>query len=152
MPGYTISAEVLGPFIAKNNKDEIRSMNGVRELWPTEEDLQLSDLPNGVFGFTRSVQVEFKDFDQLKLVKDPSRRSVEVHKTSQGKVIFVVYVSKADATKLLSPTLDGALRVIVQFKPYKEYDQIVGIPASHLVEWNHRHGSEFGIFADVLVR
>ena len=157
----TETVEVLDSFIAKDSKDEIRSENGVRELWATEEGLRIPDLPNGVFGFEMSVIVSrhvtlFKDLDRLKLSKlrypFAANDHVEIHKTSQGKNVFVVYVSKADATQLLSPTRDRALSVIVQFRPYKEYDQIVGIPASRLGGWDHRSGSEFGEFASVRVQ
>jgi hypothetical protein len=124
--------------ITAESIDELRQKNGVRQLLPLENDLRLSRLPNGVYGYTVPWQIE-----QLKSDDKVSRECggtsvVEVHKSVEGHIFLLGFVSQTDLIALQDPSRKTQTDIIVFFSKYSEFDKLVAIPVERIVFLDHR--------------
>lgn len=129
--------------IVKDSREAIRYETGVRELQPLENETEISRLPNGVFGYTYSLILDASMPDYLGKVplyrsKKRTRQYVEIHKTSQGKVIALLYINQSSLVVLLDPNRENPLHTHAFLDNYKEYNRLVGIPFSRLIMWDGR--------------
>ena len=110
--------------------EELRKANEVRGMMPLEQGQELSSL-RGVYGFVHSLILMGRlgvedDFD-FPVNRLPNRISVEVHKTSGGDVMLLVYVDESSAARLGSP--HGAIGSIFGFfSPCDEHSVLAGLP------------------------
>ena len=150
----------IEPVIVKDTRGDIRLETGVRELRPTEDRRNISQLPNGVFGYTNpSLLEELNHIGFLPLDAggrdDPENKGVEVHKTSQGKIVVLLYMGQSDLAPLRDPDRIMPLRAHAYLEKHGEYDQLIGLPLSRLIAWHSRSGESGGRgaeFVEIKVR
>jgi len=151
----------LGSFVVGESTDEIRNLNGVRELQPLEDDLDIARLPNGVFGFIPPWSITTRRLgaggdaggERISLHKTNNGATlVELHKSSRGEIFVLAYVTEDILTRLQNPTREDPLDATLFFAPYKGNDRLIGIPTRRLVAWEERSPSEIGDIADIRVR
>lgn len=132
--------------ISANTLDEIRETTGVRELRELEGGLNLTSLPNGVFGFvppwminTDSVGVGGTGFDRLTLSRKRGGTGVmEIHKSSDAGQIYVIgYVSQTSLVLLQNQSRNEAIAVILFFEFYQGRVPIA-IPKDSIIESDNR--------------
>src|SRR5438094_1085393 len=116
----------------------MRTVTGVRSLRKLESDLELSRLPEGVYGFTVPWQVG-PDANHLGLQQSPHGTVVaEIHKSTNGESYVVGYISESDLVRLQDPSRRTATEITMFFSPYREFSLPVAIPFSRIEKSNHR--------------
>ena len=133
----------IEPVIVKDSRGDIRLETGVRELRPPEDHGRISQLPDGVFGYASPSRLEelgHIDFVPLSGNRgdDPGSQEVEIHKTSQGGIVVLVYVRRSDLALLRDPDRIMPLRTPASLEKQEEYDQLIGLPLSRLITWHNR--------------
>ncbi len=147
--GSVATSTALPSFVTCDSVDTLRNMNKVRPIKPLEEDKPIKQLANGVYGFT--VPWSLKS-DGLSLGgRKGGTAIVEVHKSSQGTIFALAYVSETDLIALLDPTRKEPIATTIFFQPYKGYDQLIGIPLERIRKCDHRDISGAGAIADVTI-
>jgi hypothetical protein len=132
--------------------EELRKANEVRGMMPLEQGQELSSL-RGVYGFVHYLRLSARlgvedDFD-FPVNRLPNRISVEVHKTSGGDVMLLVYVDESSAARLGSP--HGAIGSIFGFfSPCDEHSVLAGLPVRRILDWEPRIGGECA-FAEIQI-
>ena len=137
------------PVIVKDTREEIRRETGVRELRPSEDRISLSQLPDGVFGYASPSHLEeLGHIDFIRLEgdggDDPGSEKVEIQKTSQGKIVVVVYVRQGDIALLGDSGRKMPIRVHACLKEHEECDRLIGLPLSRLITWHTQSEKEEG--------
>ena len=132
--------------------EELRKANEVRGMMPLEQRQELSSL-RGVYGFVHSLilmgRLGVKDDFDFPVNRLPNRMSVEVHKTSGGDVMLLVYVDESSAARLASP--HGAIGSIFGFfSPCDEHSVLAGLPVRRILDWEPRVEGECG-FAEIQI-
>ncbi len=124
-------------------------------LSPLEENLKISQLPNGVFGFARRWSLRDTSgqaVDDVALARAMGRtHDPEIHKTREGEIFVLVYVDETSLPKLQNPERVDTLDIIAFLMPHEPTDQLSAIPLSRLKNWNSRRSSEYGIIVDITV-
>ena len=143
-PPRTPEAIVIGA-----NRESLRETHGVWEVSPLQEGSKISQLPNGVFGFTTPWSLS-----------DPSEQAAgdvtlgamggtadtEIHKTREGKIFVLVYVDEISLPQLQNPERVDTLNIPAFLTPREEStDQLIAIPLSRLNNWEDRGSSEYDI-------
>ena len=156
-PG-AVEQRPLPKFVVGNDREEIRRLNGVRELTPLEDGLSLDKLPLGVFGYTTAWALP-SDPSSVKdgtggygfsFNKSPGGTAVtEIHKSESNETYVIVYVSEEVRIKLEDPSRKISVSGIVFFNPYQENDKLIGVPVRRITKWNNRHPNDIGYIADV---
>jgi len=125
----------------------LRTLNGVRTLRPLENDLNLSELPPGVYGFTVPWIV---NSDSIGVVGGTGASRItlqessfgtlvmEVHKRGDGEVYLVGYVSETDLVRLQDPSRTANAEVALFFRPFREFSITVAIPISRIQKSRNR--------------
>jgi hypothetical protein len=122
--------------------DALRRLQGVRALRDLENDLNLRRLPAGVYGFTvpwiintdPTAVVGGTGVDRISLEQSSMGTLVmEIHKTANGEIYVVGYLSEADLVRLQDPSRREDAEVTFFFMPYQEFNQLVAIPISRIV-------------------
>ena len=162
-PVVTAPANIPDPLIVRASKEEIRRENGVRALQGFEDGMDFSRLPNGVFGFaSRGALRRPSQVDDIRLNReDPGADIVikfakrvyktEIHKTTQGKMVVLVYLAENDLMRLQDPTRKDPAQANAFLRPYKEYSRPIGIPVSRLIVWENRQMVEMN-YVEIEVR
>ena len=133
----------VDPVIVKDTREDIRRETEVRELRPPEDRISISQLPDGVFGYASPSRLEeLGHIDFLPLERDggddSGNEKVEIHKTSQGKIVVVVYVRQGDMALLGDPGRKMPIRVHVCLKEHEECNRLIGLPLSRLITWHKK--------------
>ena len=135
---------------------EIRNRNQVRQMSVTEQGLELTDL-SGIYGFVDPLQAK-RLFSPSWLFpshanprpyrhKNTSGNGVEIHRTADGKVMAIVYLTEDDASEL-SGLHRGAVEVFAFFEQTDDHPVLVGLPLSRVEDWKY----QYLYFAPVLIR
>jgi hypothetical protein len=123
-------------------RDVLRERHKVRPLNEREGDRQLSELPNGIFGFGVPWIEPSSD---PKLGRNPSGTAVlEVHKLPNGSVMLVGFISDEDAAKVRDT--EGPAEVHLFPAASEEAVTLVGIPAHRIVEYEHKSSFRNAIY------
>ncbi len=162
-PVVAAPTSVPDPFLIRASKEEIRRENDVRALQGFEDGMDFSRLPNGVFGFApwRALR-RLSRVDDIRLNREDPRDDIvieftkrvyktEIHKTTQGKIVVLVYLAENDLMRLQDPTRKHPARVNAFLKPYKEYSRPIGIPVSRLTLWENREMVEMN-YVEIEIR
>lgn len=137
--------------------DELRKINGVRELGNSENGLNLFQLPNGVLGWVEAYKLDSPSIwirnaafgsdyivaesrTQLRMTKERSS-DVEIHKAQDGVVRILAFVNESSRLQLQQPSRAASTQVLLAFREYEEYRFAVSIPRDR-IEWLHHR--EFG--------
>ena len=135
--------------VSRLTAEELRRRNSVRALDRLEEGQEISSLA-GVYGFSFSMilgralawsRIFDREFDVSLSTRSSSER-VELHKTSEGQTLVLVFVDDSSATRLQGAT-GGVGTVFGFFEPQDEHYNLVALPISRIVEWDHRVGGGF---------
>ena len=127
--------------------EELRRKNGVRELQALENDLNLSRLPNGVYGYTvpwiidsdPTGVVGATGVSRIALLRRSGGTAVmEVHKSSQGMVYIIGFVSQDQLVRLQDPSRKSPLDITLFFSPYQSFDEVVALPVEQIVSSSNR--------------
>ena len=133
--------------------EALRETNGVREMFPLEQGQELSSL-SGVHGFIHYFSLGLM-FNQKMDIDVPVSRvrtlkdSVEVHKTTEGNTMLLVYVDESTAARL-GNTQSNVGRIFGFYQPFDTHTILVGLPAIRISAWQHRLGGE-GEFAEIQI-
>jgi hypothetical protein len=111
----------------------LRTERGLRELRPLEVGLPLSQLPPGVYGFMPPWFVTNLE-DALLDAQAGGTSVLEVHKTQDGELQLVGYVSQETATRI-----SGAGTVLLFPEAWEEANEVVGIPRGRIVQADSGH-------------
>lgn len=134
------------PVISADTLEELRTQTGVLELYVLQDDLPLSNLPDGVYGFAppwtinsdSTGAVGGTDFDRLTLGRTSVGTAVmEIHKATSGSVYVIGYVAMNSLVLLQNPTRSDPIDVILSFQAYQDWVPI-GVPATKILHSNNR--------------
>ncbi len=128
----------VDPVIVKDTREEIRLETGVHELHSAEDHGGISQLPDGVLGYASPSRLEeIGRSDFVPLDRDsgeyPGEQKVEVHKTSEGKIVVVLYVSQGDMALLGDPGREMPICVHACLKKHGKCDRLIGLPFSRVI-------------------
>ena len=144
--GVSEGREAATPILIGISVAEIREANAVRRMFESEHG-QTLDRIGGVFGFVRSIAL-FRTIEnpaahnRIFLNREPFFRStIELHKTSEGRVTILMYVDEASAARL--GRSEGMGEVLGYFTRGEGHPVLVAVPTSRVREWQHRVGAEF---------
>jgi hypothetical protein len=112
----------------ERQRETLRAHHGVRSLKAWEEGFALRHLPAGIFGFTYSPGLE--DAPLFRKRKD---HAFEVHKTPDGSIFLIAFVSEKTAARL--ETADRDLHLQVYPSPSGEKCTPVRIPVINVVRY-----------------
>ena len=132
------------PVITGDSREEIRLETGVRELRPPEIGKNIDALPDGVFGYASPfVLGELEHIGYVRLRgdggDDPRNPMAEIHKTSEGKIVVLVYVSRSDLEHLRDPKRVAPFSAHAFMEKDEEHAQaLIGLPFSLLKMWHSR--------------
>jgi len=135
------------PIETAKSIEDLRRKNDVRSLTPLENDLLLTILPNGVYGYTvpwlintnRIGIVGGTGVDKISLKQRAGGTAVmEVHKSSKGDIYILGFVSQDLIIYLQNPTRKTNLVITLFFAPYKNYNMAVAIPTNRIVQSDNR--------------
>lgn len=112
--------------------DDIRSKNGVRGIDKTEQTLKISDLDNGVFGF--SAPQQYNKQKSMTLGKNQGGAiRMEVQKTANGEIHALFFVSIHDRTELKRSNLQYPRIVYAHFSKSDDTPYPVSIPLCRIM-------------------
>lgn len=147
--------------------EKLREKNGVRPLRDTENELSLYYLPKGVFGWVESYKLDSPRIWMEDSLFGPDHRvlplsiklfqkrrfgnEVEIHKSDTGTFNVVAFVSDETRVVLENPSRKDAIKVVVVFRHYKNYDQPIGIHRERLEYWESRSFGDGEAVADAWV-
>ena len=132
------------PVIVKDTREDIRLETGVRGLSPHEDDKIIEALPDGVFGYASPFDLgEIKHIGYVKLRgdggDDPRNPMAEIHKTSEGKIVLLVYVSRSDLERLQDTKRVAPFSAHAFMEKDEEHGPVlIGLPFSRLKMWHSR--------------
>lgn len=116
-------------------------------MLPLENDKNLSQLPNGVFGYTvpwiinsnSSGIVGGTGVDKISLEqKSFGTLVMEVLKDSHGRVYVVGFVSQEQLVRMQDPSRTTDVQALVFFLSYQEFNQLVALPLERIISSDNR--------------
>ena len=128
---------------------EIRKRNGVRRMLELEQGQDLARA-NGVYGFATSFSLEYSLVNPnyhsgLILLRDANTsREIELHKSSKGDIMILVYFNEVDAARLGQIEREVG-EVFGFFKDDEKHSVLVAIPLSRVRDWDSRLDAEFAV-------
>ena len=142
-------------FLVGLSVEELRARNQVRQMFETEQGLHLSHL-SGIYGYVDPI-------DAIWLLRPPavlrprldprvhrgenlSGREVEIHKTADGKIMALVYLTEADAGKL-SRAERGGVEVFAFFEADDGHPILASLPQSRVRDIRY----QYHYFAPVVI-
>ena len=142
-------------FLAGLSVEEVRKRNQVRQMFETEQGLHLSRL-SGIYGYVDPVDAIWllRPPGLFRSRQDPrvhrgenlSGSEVEIHKTADGKIMALVYLTEADAGKLSSAERGGA-EVFAFFESDDDHPVLPGVPQSRVQDARYQYHN----FAPVVI-
>jgi hypothetical protein len=109
--------------------EHLRTEHGVRPLTDLEEDLPVSKLPDGVYGFCWPDYLP--EADQSRLTNQPTTNfDFEVHKLRNGSAFVVGFVGQQTALQLETGTISG--KIVLFRAPWDEASSLVSIPLDRI--------------------
>ena len=127
--------------------EEVRKRNQVRQMFETEQGLHLSHL-SGIYGYVDPVNAIWllRPPGLFRSRLDPrvhrgenlSGSEVEIHKTADGKIMALVYLTEADAGKLSSAER-GGVEVFAFFEADDDHPVLVGLPQSRVQDARYQY-------------
>ena len=119
---------------AESQLRALRAQRQLRELADIEEDLPLSKLPAGVYGFAFPLHIEPAYWPPV-LHKSPGL-SIEVHQISDREVLVVGFTTPDDALKVTSSTAKTTVQVFP--RAWEKAVAIVSIPLDRISHCSER--------------
>ena len=134
-------------FLVGLSVEEVRKRNQVRKMFETEHGLQLSQL-KGIYGYIGPVDAVWllRPPGLFRSRRDPrvhrgeslSGSEVAIHKTADGGIMALVYLTEADAGKL-SRAERGGVEVFAFFKADDDHPVLAGISQSRVQDIRYQY-------------
>ena len=139
--------DVIGPKASESQSPEseivlesqkalqsLRKKNNVRPLHDLENGLDLSKLPNGIFGF----YIPWADFNSDITLDQHSGGTavVEFHKLLNGQLVIVGFVSQENILRLQATTTNVSIKFFPE--PWEEAHTIIAIPVDRVLSKDDR--------------
>jgi hypothetical protein len=146
-PTQVLAPSVSPAIVSAESVEALRRIDGVRELRLLENDLNLSRLAPGVFGFTvpwiintdPGGVVGGTGVDRISLQQSSLGTAVmEVHKRPDSEIYVIGYVSDTDLVRLQNPSRKADADVTLFFASYREFSHPVAIPISRITASENR--------------
>jgi len=150
-----------------NSIEELRSLEEVRELTNSENELNLYQLPNGVYGWVESHKLDTPNLwipdapfaedsfaipSSIQLRKEKKwGNDIEVHKDKDGVVRVQAFITDNTRLQLQKPNRAEVLSLTVVFRAYSEYKFIASLPRESVESFKHREFSDSETAADIRV-
>jgi hypothetical protein len=106
-------------------REKLRQQHGVRVVTGAEDGCDARALPAGVYGFTGAPGAR-----ELPLFAKPITRSTEVHKTADGEIYLLGYLTVEEAAAFESGT--EPLSVELYPEPYQAAQALVAVPLARI--------------------
>ncbi len=138
----------ITPTAAPSPLSGLREEHRVRELDPFENDLPITQLPNGVYGYTvpwilntdPTGVVGGTGVSRINLNRSSFGTLVmEVHKTSDGTIYIVGFVTPDIETQLAESPEGTELEFTLLFAAHEDYNRPVAIPVESILYSDNRH-------------
>ena len=147
------------PIVVATSISSLRTHNGVHELQWLDNDQYLSRLPNGVFGYItpwllntdRTGTITQADIADITIErKSGGTVIVELHKTAEGQLYIVGYLSEESIAALKSARAGETVSAIFTITPYEEFRRITAIPVERLLLYGNRTIRDGNSFIEVI--
>lgn len=153
IPGH-IPRDQLPEFCFADSIKNLREITQVRQLTSEEKQLTLWELPNGVFGFIEAYKLDYPSYRIIKkafiddnfilkkifiLVQKPTLGNlVEIHKSGNGHIYLVGFVTEEDRITLQNPLRSQSTKIVISISKHQKRNIVVAIPRERLEWWRHR--------------
>ena len=127
-----------------------------------EEEVELHNLPTGVYGFTvpwilnsdSSGVVGGTGEDRISLRPSPGGTAVmEIHKSIDGQNYLVCFLNKSSIEEVAANNSmkisDPLIEIIVSFTFHDDFPYSIAIPLQRIVNYKHRRVSKYENIADI---
>lgn len=139
-----------GAVLADASLDTLREQSRVRAMLSEEDDLPLSELPDGIYGFATPwsleppVNLAADTYDRdIRLSTDTGGTAVaELHKRADGELALVGYMTSDELVALRNPSRHERLHVVLRLAP-DATRTAVSIPLGLLASARDRHVGGF---------
>lgn len=153
IPGH-IPRVQLPEFRTADSLQALREDTEVRQLKSEENQMSLWELPNGVFGYIEAYKIDTppmrfidktfieNNFDLnkgLHLLQQPIFGDfVEIHKSKNGNIYLVGFVTEEDRIALQNPSRSESVKIVVSLTKHKKRNKVIAIHRERLEWWRHR--------------
>jgi hypothetical protein len=153
IPGH-IPRDQLPEFRIADSIKDLRENTQVRQLTSEENQLTLRELPNGVFGFIEAYKLDYPSWRIIKkafiddnfilkkcllLVQRPTFGNfVEIHKSGNGNIYLVGFVTEEDRITLQNPLRSQSTKIVISISKHEKRNIVVAIPRERLEWWRQR--------------
>lgn len=135
-----------GLILADASRDALRDRSGVRPMLGEEDELPLSELPDGIYGFATPWSIEpwlsgasGAYYCDLTLSADAGgTAAAELHKRADGELALVGYMTPDELVALRNPSRQERLDVVLRLAP-DATRTAVSIPLGLLASARDRH-------------
>lgn len=107
--------------------EELRRQHQVRLITSEEEGFLISELPNGVYGYSYAPDIQ----DGAPVFQKQKYLSFELHKAAWGEYFFIGFVTAEEARRLEAG--DEYLEIYLYPQPFKEATTPVAISANRVI-------------------
>ena len=135
----------------------LRTKHNVRKLDNLEDQKKLIDLPNDVFGYIDgSILSSFRissigNYVSLYQAADYRNSGIEIHKTIDGFVTIVGFVSSQVKYQLLDTTRNNVVDIMLFIQPYRDFNALASIPVSRVSSMHYRKLKDAAVVIDMKV-
>ena len=145
MPKIVVTS--LRPYMVARTIEELRADNKVKLIETRQEGLKLSQLTNGIYGFSAPWMLNTDPngvvggtgWDKVQMSASRSGTAVlEIEKSTDGAEWAVVFINPDTVTILQNPQRKDAVQAILYHSPNGFSDLAVAIPRDRIMEWSNR--------------
>jgi hypothetical protein len=135
-----------------DSPERLRVLHGVSKIAALDNMRPLTELSQGVYGFTTPWSLEDVRRDKdLRLSAEVSGSSeLEIHKKSAGQICVVGYIGQDAASTLRRPS-SHPNEVLLSTVPSGDRGTLASIPIARILRWRVRHLPDHSAIMDVTV-
>ena len=124
-----INDEAKDDALEGNDLPSVRARHQVRALGDLENQIALSKLPNGVYGYVPPSAIGREKDPAIYQRKSPEA-FLEIHKLSSTEILLVGFVSQESALRL--ETIEGTMPLLLFPDPWEEARTVAAIPMAQI--------------------
>ena len=162
---------VLPAICTADALDELRAQLGVSAMAPAQNELTIQELPIGVFGYTRVNRFSlyegtfvltgaYREGASFPVIDNAiplhcsssSDGDIEIHKSSDGRVYVVAFVSDETFISLTKLGRVERVRTVLRLRSRPEANHLIAIPRERLCWWRNRMLEDGARIADAEIR
>ncbi|MCP4265687.1 MAG: hypothetical protein GY777_08950 [Candidatus Brocadiaceae bacterium] len=142
--------EQLPKYVSSDNLEEIRTLFKTRKLIALEESLHLSELANGVYGYTTPWSLT-----NARLTSKGGTCVAEVHKSLQGNAFILGFVEKEIFQRINKQNSPSAfsepINTILALFYHEDFPCPIGIPINRILKSKNRQVSVYREIIDITI-